>query len=154
MAKLGDAFSLSERRKSALRRLVPGAVVYLKVVLPGDCKNKFLVVASVDEECCTFVVNSRVHPFIEARPQLSVCQVRIDAVRHDFLRRDSWIACHEVLKLRTDSVISELVADISRLRGSVHPDVLDEIAAAVKRAPTLSPAAQTRLVEALKPDDG
>jgi hypothetical protein len=50
MAKLGDAFSESERRKSALRRLIPGAVAYLKVVLPGDRKKTFLVVASVDAQ--------------------------------------------------------------------------------------------------------
>jgi hypothetical protein len=153
MAKLGDAFSESDRRKSALRRLVPGAVIYLEVVLPGDRKNKFLVVAHVAAECCTFVVNSRVHPFIEARPELSVCQVKVDAARHDFLRRNSWIACHEVLKLRTEAVISELVSDMSRLRGAVHKDVLDEIAAAVKRAPTLSAAEQTLLAEALRRED-
>ena len=74
----------------------------------------------------------------------------MDAARHDFLRRDSWIACHEVLKLRTDAVISELVADMSRLKGRIHRDVLDEIAAAVKRAPTLSATEQTALAEALE----
>ena len=95
----------------------------------------------------------RVHPFIEARPDLSVCQVKLDAARHDFLRRNSWIACHEVLKLRTEAVISELVSDMSRLRGTVHKDVLDEIAAAVKRAPTLSAAEQMLLAEALNPAD-
>lgn len=150
MAKLGDVFSESDRRKSALRRLVPGAVIYLEVVLPGDRKNKFLVVAHVDAECCTFVVNSRVHPFIEARPDLSVCQVKVDAARHDFLRRNSWIACHEVLMLRTEAVVSELVSDMSRLRGTIREDVLDEVAAAVKRAPTLSAAQQTLIAEALK----
>ena len=153
MAKLGDVFSESDRRKSALRRLVPGAVIYLEVVLPGDRKNKFLVVAHVDAECCTFVVNSRVHPFIEARPDLSVCQVKLDAARHDFLRRNSWIACHEVLKLRTEAAVSELVSDMSRLRGTVHADVLDEMAAAVKRAPTLSATEQTLFAEALKQAD-
>ena len=67
MAKLGDAFSEPERRKSVLRRLVAGAVVYLEVAFPEGRKNKFLVIASVDAQCCTFVVNSRVHPFVEAR---------------------------------------------------------------------------------------
>ena len=153
MAKLGDAFSETDRRKSALRRLVPGAVIYLEVVLPGDRKNKFLVVAHVDAECCTLVVNSRIHPFIEARPDLAICQVKMDAARHDFLRRNSWIACHEVLKLRTEAVVSELLSDMGRLRGTVHRDVLDEIAAAVKRAPTLSAAEQTLLAEALKRAD-
>jgi len=96
------------------------------------------------------VVNSRVHPFIEARPELAVCQVRLDAPRHEFLRRDSWIDCHQVLTLRTEAVVSELVADMSRLRGRIHQDVLIEIVAAVKRAPTLSATEQTRLAKALE----
>jgi hypothetical protein len=123
------------------------------VVLPGERKNKFLVIADVDAECCTFVINSRVHPFIEARQALSVCQVKLDAARHDFLRRDSWIACHEVLRLRTDAVISELMADMSRLKGAIHRDLLGEIAAAIKRAPTLSAVEQTRLAKGLIRED-
>jgi len=149
MAKLGDAFSEPERRKSVLRRLLPGTVVYLEVAFPEGRKNKFLVVASVESDCCTFVVNSRVHPFVEARAELAVCQVRLDAARHEFLRRDSWIACHAVLKLRTDAVVADLIADMNRFKGRVHRDVLDEIAAAVKRAPTLPAAEQARLVESL-----
>ena len=46
-----------------------------------EWEAKYLVVAKVDRECCTFIVNSRIHPFIEAHPSLSVCQVRIDAAR-------------------------------------------------------------------------
>jgi len=93
------------------------------------------------------------YTLIEARSELSVCQVKVDAARHEFLRRDSWIACHEVLKLRTDAVIAELVADMGKLKGRIHRDVLNEIAAAVKRAPTLSPAEQIRLVESLQRED-
>lgn len=111
MAKLGDAFSEPERGKSVLRRLVPGTVIYLDVVFPEGRRSKFLVVASVETECCTFIVNSRVHPFVEARAELAVCQVRLDAERHAFLRRDSWVSCHEVLVLRTDAVVAELIAD-------------------------------------------
>jgi len=150
MAKFGDAFSEPDRRKSALRQLVPSVVVYLEVAFPEGRKSKYLVVANVDAECCTFVVNSRVHPFIEARPELSVCQVSLDAARHEFLRRDSWIDCHQILRLRTEAVVSELVVDMSRLKGRVHQDVLDEIIAAVKRAPTLSVAEQTMLAKALE----
>jgi hypothetical protein len=47
MAKLGDAFSESDRRKSALRRLVPGAVVYLEVIPPEVRESKSLLFASM-----------------------------------------------------------------------------------------------------------
>lgn len=149
MAKLGDAFSESERRKSVARRMVPGVVLYLEVAFPEGRKNKFLVVASVETECCAFVVNSRVHPFIEARADLAVCQVRLDAARHPFLRRDSWIACHQLLTLRTGAVVVELLDDMSRIKGVVHAAVREEMAAAIKRAPTLSAAQQARLAESL-----
>lgn len=79
---------------------------------------------------------------------LSVCQVRIDAARHAFLDHDSFIACHEVLRLPTTGVIAELIADMSRIRGSLHKDVRAEVIAAVKRAPTMSLAEQTRIANA------
>jgi hypothetical protein len=56
------------------------------------------------------------------------------------------------LKLRTDAVVAALAADMGKLKGRIHREVLNEIAAAVKRAPTLSVAEQTRLVESLQTD--
>lgn len=120
------------------------------LAFPEARKSKYLVVASVDVERCTFVVNSRVHPFIGECPELSICQGGLDVARHEFLRRESWIDCHQVLRLRTEAVVSELVADMGRLKGHVHQDVLNEIIAAVKCAPTLSIAEQTFLVKALE----
>jgi len=149
MAKLSDAFSDDERRKSIARQLQPGTVIYLEVVFPEGRRPKYLVVAYVDRECCTFIINSQIHPFIEAHPSLAVCQVKIDAARHSYLRRDSYIACHQVLRLPTAKVIAELAADLSRIKGNLHAEVVAEVVAAVKRAPTLSPAEQTRIVDAL-----
>jgi hypothetical protein len=149
MAKLGDAFSDGERRKSVARQLRAGTVIYLDVVFPQGQRSKFLVIAQVDRECCTFIVNTQVRRFIEERPLLAVCQVRMDVARHTFLRHDSHIACHEVLRLPTEKVIAELSADMSRIKGRLHEEVLTEVVAAVKRAPTLSPAEQTRIADAL-----
>jgi len=149
MAKLGDAFSDDQRRESVRRQLQPATVIYIDVVFPEGRKPKYLVIAHVDDECCTFVVNSRVHPFIETHPSLAVCQVKIDVARHPFLKRDSHIACHQVLRLPTPNVITALMADMSRIQGQLHAEVLVEIIAAVKRAPTLSLAEQTQIANAL-----
>lgn len=73
----------------------------------------------------------------------------IDAARHPILRRDAPIACHEILRLPIAKVIAELTADLSRIKGRLHKEVLTEVIAAVKQAPTLSPAEQTRISEAL-----
>jgi hypothetical protein len=95
------------------------------------------------------IVNSRVHPFVEANKDLAVCQVRLDAARHPFLSHDSFIACHHVLRLPTKSVLKDLIADMGRIKGRVHVDVLAEMVAAIKRAPTLSAAEQTAIAKAL-----
>ena len=71
------------------------------------------------------------------------------AAINPFLRRISYIACHEVWRLPTAGVIAELIADMSRTKGSLHEDVRTEVIAAVKRAPTLSPAEQPRIASAL-----
>ena len=149
MAKLGDAFSDEHRRESVKRQLQPGTVIYLEVRFPEGPRSKYLAVAYVDDECCTFVVNSRVHPFIESHPSLAVCQVKLDVARHPFIRHDSHIACHQVLRLRTANVVAALTGDMSRIKGRLHPDVLLEVVSAVKRAPTLSAAEQARIADAL-----
>lgn len=149
MATLGDAFSDDERRKSVARQLQPGTIIYLDVAFPQGRRPKFLVIARVEHECCTFIVNSRISPFIESHPTLAVCQVKIDAARHPYLRRDSHIGCHQVLRLPTEKVITELAADLSRIKGRLHAEVLAEVIAAVKRAPTLSPAEQRRVAASL-----
>lgn len=68
MAKLGDAFSDDERRKSVARQLQPGTVIYLEIAFPQGARSKYLVVARVDDECCAFIVNSQIHPFVQAHP--------------------------------------------------------------------------------------
>ncbi len=150
MAKLGSAFSDAERRKAAARRLSPGAVVRIDVRFPEGPRSKYLVVASVDDECRTLIVNSRIHPLVERNEDLAVCQVRIDQARHDFLSHDSFLACHQVLRLPTSAVLGELVDDMGRLKGRVHPEIIGQVIAAIKRAPTLSPVEQTALVLSLE----
>ena len=78
-----------------------------------------------------------------------VAKYSIDTAQHPYFRHDSHIACHELLRLPTAKVIAELAADLSRIKGRLHEEVLTEIIAAVKRAPTLSPAEQTRIADAL-----
>jgi len=154
VAKLGDAFSPDERRKSVFRRLKLGAVVRLVVAFPEGPRTKFLVVVHVDEQCCTLIVNSRVNPFISSHPELNVCQVRVDVARHPFLRHDSHIACHDVLRLPTAAVVRDLVADERLFVGTIHREIVVEIVAAIKRAPTLTPADQAAFAGSLESEAG
>src|SRR5690606_27507574 len=57
-------------------------------------KYKFLVVACTTP-LLVLVVNSQIHPFVESRPDMRVCQVPLEVVTHPFLTHDSWTSCVE-----------------------------------------------------------
>lgn len=130
--------------------LKPGCVVKLLVKFPDKTKEKFLVlVADDDPEYLTFVVNSKINPFIANRPHLAQCQVAIDATNHDFLDHDSYIACDEVLPIKREEAIKALMADPVGIRGEVSADVRSQIVAAVKFAKTIEKDKKNRIIAAM-----
>lgn len=148
---LGDAFPSDFRRRQIDHCLVPGAVLYLEVVFPEVTKNKFLIlVASPDENCLNFIVNSETNPYIEAREHLNVCQVTLDAASHNFLDYDSQIACHEVLPIPKAEIIAALMADFGRYKGRISSDAKDGILSAVKHAVTLNKVRQREIIAGLE----
>lgn len=150
MAPLGDYFPANTVRDHVEKQLTPGCVIRIPVAFPQITKPKFLVlVADRDPDYLTFIVNSDTHPFIASRPALARCQVTIDAASHPFLQRDSQIACHEVLALRRNDVIRELVADLAGVKGPVSRAVREQIIAAVKFAVTLSSDEKASILHAL-----
>jgi len=148
---LGDAFPSTFRRTQIENLLVPGAVLYLEVVFPEVTKDKFLVlVASQDENCFNFIVNSETNAYIESRGHLSVCQVTLDAQEHDFLDYDSQIACHDVLPIPKREIIAALMADFGRYKGKISPAAKDGILSAVKHAVTLNKVRQREIIAGLE----
>jgi len=65
------------------------------------------------------------------------------------LKRDSHIACHQLLRLPTPNVVTALASDMSRIQGQLHTEVVTEVISAVKPAPTLSVTEQTLIADAL-----
>jgi hypothetical protein len=150
MALLGDGFPAEKRRAFVEAKLVPGCIIRIEVKFPETTKPKFLVlVADDDPDCWLFIVNSVIHPFIESRPHLLKCQVKIDAAGHRFLKRDSYLACDKTLRLRKSEVIAELIKDVGCIQGAISDDVRAEIIAAVKFARTLSPAEKANILASL-----
>lgn len=129
---------------------MPGAVLYLQIIFPEVTKNKFVVlVASSSPNVFNFIINSETNHYIEERPYLNVCQVTIDEANHNFLQRDSQIACHEILSIPRDEIIQALMEDFGRYKGTISVDVKDDIVAAVKHATTLSVYEQTEIIQSL-----
>lgn len=149
MVPLGDHFPAEQVREHVTKQLVPGCVIRIEVAFHQVTKHKFLVlVADRDPDYLTFIVNSETHPYISKRPHLAKCQVKMDAANHSFLKRDSQIACHEVLTLKRTDVIRELSADLNGIKGEVSQPVREQIIAAVKFATTLSASEKTAILDA------
>jgi hypothetical protein len=154
MPKLGDFFNDEDRKASVERQLLPGAVIYLEVAFPQITKNKFLVfVGEENPDVLTFIVNSQTNPFILNKPHLNICQVTLDAASHPFLKHDSHIACHQVLRLSRADVIIDLSADLSRIKGTVSKAVREQIVSAVKSAKTLDRYTQNVIIQSLAIDE-
>jgi len=150
MARLGDGFPAEKRRAFVEKKLVPGCVVRIEVRFPETIKPKFLVlVADDDLDYCLFIVNSTIHPFIAARPHLLKCQVKIDVSGHGFLKRDSYLACDKLLRLRRDDVLREVTANVGAIEGQISDAVKDQVIAAVKFATTLSHAEKAKILGSL-----
>jgi hypothetical protein len=152
MARLGLMMPAGARRALLDRRLKPGTVILLEVTFPtGTTKEKFLVLVASDADDLYFVINSNPSRLITRNPDLLRCQVTIDAASHPFLNYDSHIDCTQLLRLPRAKVLDDLVALPDRVKCTASANVLEQIAAAVKRAPTLSTREQTLIVEALTP---
>ena len=151
MSPLGEHFPAELLRPRIKAALKPGCVIKLLVKFPQITKQKFLVlVADDDPEYLTFIVNSEINSFISNRPNLLQCQVAIDVASHDFLDRDSHVACHEILPMKREDVIKTLMGDPSAIKGAVSPDVRSQIIAAVKFAKTIDRDKKNRIIAALK----
>lgn len=151
MSPLGEHFPAELLRPRIEAALKPGCVIKLLVKFPQITKEKFLVlVADDDPEYLTFIVNSEINPFIANRPHLLQCQVAIDSASHDFLDRDSHVACHEILPMRREDVIKTLMGDPSAIKGKASPDVRGQIVAAVKFAKTIEKDKKNRIITALE----
>ena len=68
---------------------------------------------------------------------------------HAFLKRDSYLACDKLLRLRRDEVLREIVRDVGAIKGRINKCVRDQVIAEVKFAITLSPAATRKILASL-----
>lgn len=150
MIALGGSFPDEAVRESADRQLAPGAVVKVEVHFSSKSKPKFVVIGTtVDGYYLGFYINSEIHPFIQSREGMNRCQVEIDAESHAFLSYDSYIACHEVARLKKEDVLTELVADMSKIQGVISVPIKEQVISAIKFAETIDNQTKEVLIDAL-----
>lgn len=138
MISLGSKFPEGLARESIERQLKPGIVVRIEIHFPAKSKQKFVVIsATADGYYLGFYINSEIHSFISSRESMNKCQVLVDSENHPFLSYDSYIACHEVARLKKEDVLAELVDDASRIQGPISAETKDQMVSAIKFAETI-----------------
>jgi hypothetical protein len=151
---LGSSFPPEYLVAQIRRRLAPGTVIKLcRRMDDGAVREKRFVVLFVDEQTVTCVINSTVSGFIRRRADLLRCQVLMRSESHAFMDHDSHIDCSRTRAYLTDQVIRDLAERPEWILGDVATALRREISAALRFAPTISPAEVALLCRALDKDE-
>lgn len=149
MPTLGDFFSDEKKREHLERNLQPGQVLYLFCDFTSPPKEKYLILVCAEPKPLFFLINSEIHPYIKVRPELNQCQVSIKKNDHIFLDHDSYIDCIDVKELVLEEIESQLLIDMSRIKGIITQQVVDDIIKAVEAAKTIIPRHQKWILDSL-----
>ncbi|MEQ1844014.1 MAG: hypothetical protein ABL983_00370 [Nitrospira sp.] len=83
-------------------------------------KDKFLLLASVNNGLLFFVINSEINDFKKRSPDLLESQIELKKETHSFLPHDSWIDCSKVIRaFEAAEVISQINSKLGKLKGSL-----------------------------------
>jgi hypothetical protein len=92
-------------------------------------KDKFIAIVCKDIDCMGFFVNSNISQFIQKRPNMLACQVKIMASDYYFLSSDSFLDCSRLYHF--DDIL------LLDGRGPVNPRTIAEIKQVVATAKTI-----------------
>ena len=150
MPRLGNSFPQSQRREWAQNQLTPGRVLYLFCEFTILPKEKYIALVCRKPRPLLFAVNSLLTSFVEKRPDFRKCQVSLSARDYDFLRHDSFLNCSEVIdSLQVDEIVDQLVADATRIKGSLNEIAIQGITQVVGDAKTIIPIHKKLIEHAL-----
>jgi hypothetical protein len=148
---LGSAFPRSFVEAQIQRQLKPGTVIKMRQVMDdGVIHEKRFVIVALSEHTVTFVINTAISAFLQARPALLKCQVAMPVADHDFMSHDSHVDCHRTHTYTTHEVVRDLVTQPNWVLGTISADLRVAMVAAIKFSPTLSAKEATLLCESLQ----
>jgi hypothetical protein len=148
---LGSAFPRGFLEAQIQRQLKPGVVIKMRQTMDdGVIHEKRFIVVAIDKQTVTFVINTAVSVFLQARPALLKCQVNMPVVDHPFMSHDSYVDCSRTRTYSTQEVISDLTSQPDWVLGEVSHALRAEMLAAIKFSPALSAKEVTQLCESLQ----
>ena len=92
-------------------------------------KHKFIVILAFETNPMGFLINSQINQFVQKRPRLLPCEVKIEQSNHTFLSHDSFLDCRDLF--------SFAAAELTDLRGSIDEATRTKILAGVAACPVL-----------------
>ena len=92
-------------------------------------KNKFVVIACIDNQPFCFFINTRVNNYLATRPHLAEGQADILLEDNPYLDHDSFINCTEIFEV--DPVL------LNDYRGDISPKTINNVLWSVARSKTL-----------------
>jgi hypothetical protein len=148
---LGSAFPRGFVEAQIQRQLKPGTIIKMRQPMDdGTIHEKRFVVVSVSDHTVTFVINTAISTFLQARPALLKCQVAMPVADHDFMAHDSHVDCSRTRSYATNEVVRGLVSQPDWVLGTISAALREAILAAVKFSPTLSAKEVALLCDSLQ----
>jgi hypothetical protein len=124
-------------------------LLYLLFIQPQP-KDKFCILACQNtDKHYLLLINSEIHPFKAKHPDHAAAQIVIDAERHDFLIKDSFVDCSDPCSINNEWLIDQIMADNKRIKGVVHPEVINSIREAIGNCRLLSPIKKEAMLTGL-----
>lgn len=98
-------------------------------------KSKFFVIIGEDENNYVgyFFINSNISHFIDSNPDKQDMQFSIKPDNYDFLTHLSFIAGHELLRLKKTDLIYELSQGITQFKGRISDSDMEMLLDAAMR---------------------
>ena len=105
--------------------------------------KRHVLIAATAQRSIAFLINSNISQFLRGKPELLRRQVLMTQAEHPFMQHDSFIACHDTVRLDT---IDQLAAGMQRKTiqrlGYVDLAVCELILKASQGSPLIAPRDQ------------
>lgn len=92
-------------------------------------KHKFIIIVCFENTPMGFLINSQINQYVQSRPKLMPCEVKIEQHEHQFLSHDSFVDCRDLFPFTNN--------ELNDLRGTIVEQSRKDILLAVAACPVL-----------------
>jgi hypothetical protein len=142
MATLGNFFSEEDRKKFAEANITPGTVLKCFVKNTNPPKEKRFVVLGTDREgnlIGVVFLNTNINWKVIRTFDLQKLQYYIEADQNDFIDRDCYIDCSEIIELSKEDVLAGITKSPGNVLGKVSDEQLNTIIGFIRQSPKITP---------------